>query len=131
MAFITNIARPADWVLVTTSGANAINSVAQPTPPVGFGLTNQLTALQVSWSGGAPAAGCNVQVFDGTSAGALLFDAYLGDVGGGTQGSVEFVFPSPLKSTPGNALTITVAAAGGTTTTKVCGQGVVFSTASL
>ena len=109
--------QPSTWSLNGTSGANAAQTVTQAA--AGAGVRNYLNGLTVSWSGGAPAAGTNVVVKDGST---TIWDQYLG-AAGATQGSIDFEFSAPLTSSANAALAVTVAAAGAAVTTKVSAQG--------
>lgn len=111
---------PTTYNLVGTSAANAAQTLTQAA--AGNGLRNALSGITVSWSGGAPAAGANVQIKDGAT---LIWDCYLGQAGG-TQGSIDVEFTQPLQASPNAALSIVVAAAGAGITTKVSAQGVVL-----
>ncbi len=105
------------WSQVGTSAANTAQTVTQAA--AGAGVRNLVTGLTVSWSGGAPAAGTNVQVKDGST---VIWDEYLGQAGG-TQGYADFEFTAPLQGTANTALSVTIAAAGAGVTTKVSVQG--------
>jgi hypothetical protein len=111
--------QPTTWNLVSTSAANTAQTVTQAA--AGAGLRNYLCGLTVSWSGGAPAAGANVQVKDGST---VIWDAYIGQAGG-TQGVNDYEFTQPLQGTANTAMSVTVAAAGSGVTTKVSAQGTV------
>lgn len=110
--------QPATWdPAPVTSAANAAVTITQPA--AGAGVRNYLSALTVSWSGGAPAAGTNVQVTDGAT---VLWDFYLG-AAGAAQGSIHLTFPLPLRGSPNTALNVTVAAGGVGVTTKAAIAG--------
>lgn len=108
---------PADFNLTGTSGANAAQTVTQAAP--GLGKQNVLAQLEVSWSGGAVAAGTKVEVKDGTT---VVYTEYLGD---GTSVLGKFVanLPAPLVASPNATLSVVVDAAGAGVTTKVSGAG--------
>lgn len=123
MAKIVTQPAATQFNLVGTSGANAAQTQTQAAP--GTGLQNALSGLTVSWSGGAPAAGANVQIKDGAT---VIWDSYYGQAGG-TQGSNDFEFTQPLAASLNAALSIVVAAGGAGVTTKVSAQGVILSSA--
>ena len=111
--------QPCTWNLVGTSAANAAQTITQAAG--GANVRNYLAGLTISWSGGAPAAGANVQVKDGAT---VIWDSYIGQAGA-TQGALDFEFTSPLRTSANAALNVTVSAAGSSVTTKVCAQGTV------
>ena len=117
--WISNQPQPTTWNLTGTSAANTAQTVTQTA--AGAGVRNYLSGLTVSWSGGAPAAGANIQVKDGST---VIWDCYIGQAGG-TQGSNDFEFTQPLRGSANTALSIVVAAGGSGVTTKVSAQGTV------
>lgn len=110
---ITAQQRPANYALVGTGSASGALTLVVPAPPTGSALINTISSLTVGWTAAAPAAGTEIQIWDGpASTGILLFDGYIGN-GAAALGSNQWTWPNPLRSSSGNALTV-VAAAGGT-----------------
>ena len=114
-------AAPATFDLVGTSAAATAQTLTQAA--AGAGTYNALAGLSVSWSGGAPAAGANVQVLSGVT---VLFDEYIGR-GADTQGSIYWPFAQPLQAAANTALSVVVAAGGAGVTTKASAQGCVLA----
>lgn len=123
---ITALPKPANFAVVGTSTTNTSLTVTVPAPPTNSPMCNALSALNVSWTGAAPGAGVDVQVYDGTGTGTLLFDAYLGSTAA-TQGNNTWTWHNPLRSTVGNALTVIVAAGGASVVAKVSLSGFTFN----
>lgn len=117
-AHVVNQPQFTDWNINGTSSANAAQTLTL-TPP-GGAMAIAISGLTISWTGGAPSSANNVQIKDGTT---VIWDAYYGSAAGAPQSVNDYEFTQPLKITPGNTLTIVVAAAGSGITTKLTAQG--------